>query len=206
MHKVEFFLNLTKSLGIYTNNKNYRLEIPKAVMLKADNILKEAGIKKQERFFIINPGGNWPPKRWPKKKFAGLCKSLKERYSCAVLITGSANDAELAKDIIGLSQGAAISICGKTDLKQLAAIMRKASLVVSNDSGPMHIAVSQRVPTIALFGPTSENITGPYGDSDFLVIHKWNDCDIPCYSPCDDYRCMDAISAEDVLRAAEQLL
>jgi heptosyltransferase-2 len=84
--------------------------------------------------------------------------------------------------------------------------MRRASLVIANDSGPMHIAVSQKAPTVAIFGPTSPKITGPYGNAPYISLHKWVDCDIPCYNICDKYRCMETVSIEDVMQAAGELL
>jgi ADP-heptose:LPS heptosyltransferase len=96
--------------------------------------------------------------------------------------------------------------CGGTTLGQLAALMAKASLVISNDSGPMHIAVSQKTKTICLFGPTSPEITGPLGSGDYTVIRKDVGCEVPCYQlDCNDNRCMKAISVYDVLQAVQKI-
>jgi ADP-heptose:LPS heptosyltransferase len=167
--------------------------------------LKDAGISAEEEFFVINPGGNWLPKRWPKQRYAQLCRHLSIIYNKKIVITGAEKDIELAEEIIAQSGNFVISICGKTNLKELGAVMARASVVISNDSGPMHIAVSQRTPTIAIFGPTYPAITGPYGSSDYIVLHKWHDCKIPCYATCDNYRCMEAVTVDDVLGAIEQL-
>lgn len=206
LHRVEYFLNITRAAGIETTNKNYQFFISEASSIKADQILIENGIDKDEDFFLINPGGNWPPKRWPREKYAQLCRRLKDRYGKKIVITGAEKDISLAGDIMRMSGNCAVSICGKTTLKELAAVMRRASLVVSNDSGPMHIAVSQKVPTIAIFGPTDPAITGPYGDGRYIILHKWKDCEIPCYDlSCRDFRCMEAVSVEDVMDAVERL-
>jgi lipopolysaccharide heptosyltransferase II len=205
LHRVEYFLNITREAGMDTKNRDYGFYIPEEASVKADDILSKAGVGKEEDFFIINPGGNWPPKRWPKERYALLCRKLKERYGNKVIITGAEKDMPLADDIIKISENSALSICGKTSLKELAAIMKRSRAVVSNDSGPMHIAVSQKVPTVALFGPTSPKITGPYGDSDYIVLHKWFDCQLPCYAACQDYKCMEAIAVDDVLDAVGKI-
>ncbi|NQT90818.1 MAG: lipopolysaccharide heptosyltransferase II [Candidatus Omnitrophica bacterium] len=206
-HRVEYFLNIVRPAGIDTENKDYEFFVPDESIASADEILEANGIAGDEEFFIINPGGNWPPKRWLKENFARLCEGLKSRYGKKILITGARKDEQLGWDIVGESNNSAISICAKTNLKELAAIMRKAALVIANDSGPMHIAVSQKTPVVTLFGPTLPAITGPYGTSEYIVLHEWDECDIPCYDMnCEDYRCMKAISVDDVLAAAERLI
>jgi len=207
LHRVEYFLKLTRSVGMDTGARNYDFYISETHVSGGDKILRNIGITEGEDFFVINPGANWPPKRWSREKFTGLCELLKKRYGKKIVITGAKKDTSLGQHIIDMSGSSAVSICGGTTLGELAAVMRRASLVISNDSGPMHIAVSQGVPTIALFGPTSPEITGPYGDSEYIVISRWDDCKLPCYdSECNRYRCMEAISVDEVLGAVEKLL
>lgn len=205
VHRVEYFLNLIRSIGINDSGRDYEFNIPKVAISDADIILKGAGVDEGEEFFIINPGGNWPQKRWPKQSYTMLCEKLHNIYNYKILVTGSMKDTELASDIIGRRGNYAVSICGKTNLKQLAAIMNKAKIVIANDSGPMHIAVSQRTPVVAIFGPTSPLITGPRGNGKYITLHKRLDCIVPCYKRCYDYRCMSAISVADVLAAVKKL-
>lgn len=205
-HRVEYFLGILRSIGIDDRGRDYDFYISENIIKEADRILKDAGIKQGEEFFVINPGGNWPQKRWPKKNYSILAGKLYAVYNLRVLITGAEKDISLASDIIGLSGDYVISICNRTNLKQLASVMRRSQLVVANDTGPMHIAVSQKTPVVALFGPTSPRITGPYGTGKYAVLHKWFNCTIPCYKVCQDYRCMDAVSVDDVVEAVEKLL
>ena len=82
----------------------------------------------------------------------------------------------------------------------MAPILERAKLVVSGDSGPMHIAVSVGTNVVALFGPTSPDITGPYGEGNYVVMKKDIGCDVPCYDfSCKDNRCMKAISVDNVI-------
>ncbi|MFH1645825.1 MAG: lipopolysaccharide heptosyltransferase II [Candidatus Omnitrophota bacterium] len=206
-HRVDYFLGITKHLGCSVEDRNYEFVVNQDSVDKSNNLLRSLGISNQEDFIVINPGGNWLPKRWAKGKYADLCKRLNEKYNKKIVVTGADKDEILADDIIRLSEVNAINLCGKTDIKELAAVMRRAEIVIANDSGPMHIAVSQKTPTVALFGPTSADITGPTGDSKYTVISKWYECNIPCYNhECKDYRCMDAISVDDVLVAVDNLL
>ena len=205
-HRVEYFLNITRAIGADTENKDYEFNISHGAFENAEKILTQAGVDINEKFFIVNPGANWLPKRWPAARYGELCKRLKDVYNVKIIITGSEKDIRLADEIIASSENAAVSICAKTGLKELGAVMKKASLVVANDSGPMHIAVSQKTPTVALFGPTSPDITGPYGRARYIVLNKYSECEIPCYQLCDDYRCMEAISVDDVMEAADKMI
>ena len=205
-HRVEYFSNILKRIGIDVDNKDYEFFVPESAVREANTVLESAGLHRDEEFFVINPGGNWFQKRWPKQNYAALCKKLHAIYKRRILVTGAEKDIALASDIIRSSGDYTISVCGKTTLKQLAAVMRKAKLVVANDTGPMHIALSQKAPVVALFGPTSPKITGPYGQGKYMVLHKWFDCAVPCYKTCHDYRCMEAISVDDVIEAVVKLL
>ncbi len=144
-------------------------------------------------YAVLVPGARWSTKRWPAQRFAAIAKRLPFKS----LIVGSSDDITLAEEIINSSEGKAISLCGKTDLKGLVEVIRKARLVVSNDSGPMHIGAALGIPTFAIFGPTSPVRTGPYGEKVF-VIRADTDC-APCFKRrCKKKICMEAVTVEDV--------
>ncbi len=203
LHKVEYFLNIAKTSGIETENKDYEFFLSQADKNYIDTLFQENGLKESNFLVVINPGGNWHLKRWPKENFAELADRLIKDYRAKVIITGAKDNISLGRDIASLMESHPIIFCGKTTLGQLAALMGKVSLVISNDSGPMHIAVSQKIKVICLFGPTSAKITGPYGRGNYLVIQKDVGCEVPCYQlNCNDNRCMKAITVEEVLEKA----
>src|SRR3989338_2631927 len=188
LHKVEYFLNLAKAAGIETRNKNYEISISERDTERAEKILRDAGIK-DKNFIALNAGGNWGPKRWPVENFAELGDKIFEKLKVPIVLTGAEKDIMLAKDISGLMKHKPFILCGKTGLKTLGAIFKKATCVISNDSGPMHIAAAARACVIAVFGPTSPELTGPYGDGRYIVLHKDIGCKIPCYdTKCEDNR------------------
>lgn len=207
LHKIEYFLNLAAVCGAPIDDKDYEFTVTDEERLQADKLLGEGGVKKDDHVVVLNPGGNWPPKRWSKENFAKLADRLSDDLGVKIVITGAPADVELSCGIIELSKSRPISIAGKTSLKSLGAVMKKADLVISSDSGPMHLALSVRTRVIALFGPTSDAITGPYGSGDFIVIRKDVDCSIPCYDhTCKDYRCMNAITVDDVIEEAKRAI
>jgi len=206
LHKVEYFLNLARIMGIETKNKNYEIYISENNIKKAGNILEGAGLKGGD-FIVLNAGGNWNPKRWPLENFAKLGDEIFKKTGISIVLTGAEKDISLAEDISRLMTHKPVVLCGKTDLKTLGAIFKKAVCVISNDSGPMHLAVAVRANVIAIFGPTSPELTGPYGDGKYKVLRKDIGCKIPCYdSECNDNRCIKAVTVEDVLGALNEII
>ncbi|MDO8603448.1 MAG: lipopolysaccharide heptosyltransferase II [Candidatus Omnitrophota bacterium] len=206
LHKVEYFLNIAKAMGIETKNKNYEIAISENNIKNAENILRDAGVK-DENFVVLNAGGNWNPKRWPLENFARLGDGIVKKSEASIVLTGAEKDILLAEDIARLMKHKPVILCGKTDLKTLGAIFKKAMCVISNDSGPMHLAVAARANVIAIFGPTSPELTGPYGDGEYRVLHKDIGCKVPCYdSKCKDNRCMKAVTVEDALGALNEII
>jgi heptosyltransferase I len=149
----------------------------------------------------VNPSARWETKLWGDDKFAAL---LKELPRDRVVLTGSAED---APRIEKLSQDCA-NLAGKTDLAQLAEVYRRCAVVITNDSGPMHLAAAVGAPVVAIFGPTDPALTGPYGKQHIVLRSR-----IPC-SPClkpycthtPRMECMDLVTVEQVLAAAKPFL
>jgi heptosyltransferase I len=146
-----------------------------------------------QRYIVIAPGARWKTKKWPPTRFGELASMLPFNS----VIVGGKSDAPAADEIVALSHGKAYSLAGKTDLMELMAIVKGSELLVTNDSGPMHIAAALEVPVIAVFGPTDPARTGPYGKGHTVI--KADIACAPCFKKsCNDLKCMDSISAEKV--------
>ncbi len=204
-HKVEYFLKLAEAAGADISKKNYEFFVTDTDIKKAEALLCSSGIGADESFAALNPGGNWGPKRWPAEYFSLLGDRLAEKYGVRILISGGKKDEKIAEEISKKMRHKAPSLCGKTTIRELAAIFKKAALVISGDSGPMHISVSVGAGTIAIFGPTDPAITGPYGGNNYTVIRKDIGCSVPCYDVgCRDNRCMKAVTVDDVMEVVEE--
>lgn len=117
-----------------------------------------------------------------------------------MVIIGAGQDAVLAGEIASISGGASVSYAGKSSLKGLVELIRRARFLVTNDSGPMHIAAAMGVPVFAVFGPTDPTLTGPYGNGTRVVIKGQVKCS-PCRNrTCGDMSCMEAVTVEMVER------
>lgn len=146
-----------------------------------------------ENYAVIIPGARWRTKIWPAEKYGKLASKL----SLKTFIAGSKSEIEAADTIVSLSQGMSVSLAGKTGLKELVEVVRHAQFVVSNDSGPMHIAAALKVPVFAIFGPTDATRTGPYGKG-HAIIREDVTC-APCFKKtCTDMKCMKDLSVEKV--------
>lgn len=202
LHRAKYFLGLAEAVGINPEKTRYEFFVSDMNRNKAVEILNKAGLGEGEDFIAINPGGNWDLKRWPVENFSELGDRIYRKFGVKVVLTGAEKDIDLCNKIAGLMRHKPLLLCGETDLKTLGAVFEKARWVVSNDSGPMHIAAGVKTPLVVIFGPTSPEITGPYGEGSSKILHKDVGCEIPCYKlSCADNKCMKAISVDDVLKA-----
>lgn len=207
LHKVQYFLRLAEAAGIRARSSACEFFVTDADRERAGLVLAAQGVTRQDRYVVINPGGNWDPKRWPWENFALLGDRLVDRFGVRIVITGAEKDIGLAGNIKGLMKRPAAVAAGKTGLGELGALLERSELVVANDSGPMHMAVAVGARVIALFGPTSPELTGPSGGSQCAVLFHRGKCAVPCYdTTCAKNDCMSFITVDEVLAAAEKML
>lgn len=208
-HKVDYFLNLVKATASHfvdgefreLDEQDYEFVISPGMLDRAGRILKEEGLRPSSKFALLNPGGNWLLKRWPVDNFARLGDLIVEKTGMPVVITGAEKDLTLAQEIAKQMKTKPVITCGQTDIKSLAGLLKLSSVVVTGDTGPMHLAVAVGSRVIALFGPTSPQLTGPRGRGNYTLIHKDIGCEVPCYNySCKVNRCMQAIKPEEVMK------
>jgi heptosyltransferase I len=160
-------------------------------------------LKLPNEYAVLVPGARWKTKKWPPEKFGELASRLPVRS----VIVGSKADRDIADVIVSLSEGKTISLAGKTSLQELIEVMRKAGFVVSNDSGPMHIAAALGIPVYAIFGPTDPRRTGPYGKG-HTIINANEPC-APCFKEtCEDVKCLEGLSVDkvfEIIKANENM-
>jgi len=199
LHRVDYFLNIVRPFCEGEPDKNYALKIDRSDTEYVKKLLKENQIEENDKFVILNPGANWVFKRWPVEHFAKLADLLQDKFKVRIVISGAKQDMDLAEQIKKLAHNELTILSGKTNLKQLAALFKLAKLIVSADSGPLHIALAVGTRTVSLFGPTSSKITGPYDLQLHKVIQKNVTCAIPCFDVvCGDGKCMKEILPDDV--------
>lgn len=214
IHAVDRYLSLAKHIGAETANVEFPMPHSESEMRKAVSILKAKGIWEGQPFVVVNPMARWETKLWGNEMFALLCNMVMDKFGSKIVLTGSASmydEIEKIKSLTdklvpeGFNRGRAINLAGMTGLKELTEIINLSKMVVTVDSGPMHIAAAIGKPVVALFGPTAPWRTGPYGDG-HIVVRKELDCS-PCFlKKCKNLKCMKDIKVEDVMTAVEKQL
>ncbi|MFA6349633.1 MAG: lipopolysaccharide heptosyltransferase II, partial [Candidatus Omnitrophota bacterium] len=172
-----------------------------------DSLLERNNIHAQDILIVVAAGARSHIKRWPKEKFSELIHSLGREFNPKIVLIGDKDDS-VAADYIAIEAGyPVLNLCDKTTLAQLAYLLKKSKLVITNDSASMHLASYVNAPVLAIFGPTSEIKYGPWPQISAVV--KKN---IIC-RPCEDaqcrfgtLRCMHVVQVEDVLREARKIL
>lgn len=206
-HQVHYYLDLIEGLGLQTHPPELKIYVTQEEKKRAEDILKALNVDFNKPLIIFNPGAAYgQSKRWPAQKFAELALLFQERKQATVILIGSADEHEVAESISSFMTKKPLNLVGKTDLRLLAGLLHHASLFVSNDTGPMHLANALRIPVVALFGPTLPSQTCPF-QQPATIIKKEVAC-WPCsYRECPfDHRCMMKIEPTEVYEASQKFL
>ena len=188
-HAVERYLKLAEHLGCATDPVQFNL--PRAP-LPADMLPAV-----REPYAVLLPATNWATKRWPIEYFAALVAPLAERLGLQSVVAGGADAVSMAADIQQVARARVHSLAGKTTLPQLVTLLEGASVVIANDSGPMHIASALNRPLVTMFGPTNPVRTGPFRRMETVV--RLDIVCSPCYSrSCTHQSCMRWLTPEMV--------
>lgn len=182
----------------------------------ADEFLTQNRIKNDTLIGILPGGGaSWGDsafrKQWPKEKFAYVANELMSGDGYKILIFGNKSESDICGFISDRMKTKSVNICGKTDLGQFAALLRRCKLLLTNDGGPLHMASALNKKTVSIFGPVDERVYGPYPPSkDHITITSDVDCR-PCYKNfkyplCSDRVCLYTIEPSTVLEAVRNNL
>lgn len=204
MHRKRLHLYRLKALGIETVCESPGLYVPKEDEKSALLLMEKEGA--EGSYVAVSPGAKSHLKRWPEDAFAELADRIVGKVGLGVVFVGLGEDAEIVGRICKKMKKTAVNLVNKTNLRELAAVLKKAKVVVTNDSAPLHLACSVGSRVLAIFGPTDPDKYGPTGAYD-RVIKK----ELLC-SPCEsatckfNYECMRSITPDEVLEAAAAML
>jgi heptosyltransferase I len=206
LHAVDRYLNLGPILELDKGPADFSFPIPQSANSRVDSLLRQHHIDRAD-LVVMAPGTVWGTKHWGTEKFAKVAQHFLSRGFAVVLI-GTQRERNVCEEVADLAPGA-VDLAGMTTLSELAALIRRAALNITNDSGPMHLAVALNRPVISIFGPTDPVWIGPYGRP-HAVLHA----DLPC-SPCylrqlkdcrHEHACMQSVSPLAVIGRAESVL
>ncbi|MCM8766011.1 MAG: lipopolysaccharide heptosyltransferase II, partial [Candidatus Omnitrophica bacterium] len=206
-HELEYNLDLLHHLGIEPKDKTLFFPIDKEAEERVDLFFKKYGLDKKD-FIVIHPGASCPSKIWPLENFASVSDSLMRDFGFKVLIVTDKKNSYLGQKVKNFMKYK--PVLGEFSLKELAVVLKRAKLFISNDSGPVHIAVAVGTPVISIFGRKQPGLSprrwGPLGERD-IVLHKDVGC-LECFAHrCKiGFKCLRAIIPEEVLGAVQKIL
>ncbi|MDP3722158.1 MAG: lipopolysaccharide heptosyltransferase II [Candidatus Omnitrophota bacterium] len=208
-HKASAYFPLVEVVGVPPPEGGYDYRVSDEERRAAQAFLSARQLLNGRALVVLHPGANWPHKRWPTERFAALGDQLVEAQRAQIALTGGADDVELAGAVARRMRHPATVLAGQTTLRECAACVEQAQVVVSNDTGLLHVAAALGRPLVALYGPTSPRLTGPLGDPRRTVVLHHPDCcpSVPCYQPeRPPHPGMSAISVDEAYEAASDLL
>jgi len=215
VHQAYYYLNILSEMGWMPdhlwNREDYhpsiRIHAQDSDIRSAQDILRSHGIGENEMVVGVNPGAFYgPAKRWFPDRYAAVADAVAKENNARTILLGSSSDLPVTNAVAAKMETQPVILAGRTTLGQLMGLIHCCRLLITNDSGPMHLAAALDVPQLAIFGSTSEIATGPLSPN-AVVIKNQVDCN-PCFlRECPiDFKCMDGISVQRVLGEARKAL
>ncbi len=209
IHAVERYLLMAKELGAAVDHApRFSFRIPDSDRQLVDRLLSQAGLKPRTVWIGMNVSARWPTKRWPAASFAAVADRLQSEQLGRVVLIGGPGERTHVAEVKALMNTTPVDLAGASAVGLLPALLSQAAMLITNDSGPLHVAAGVGTPVVALFGPTSEIRTGPYGQG-HRVLSAPVACR-PCFSrTCHNMRaleCLQLVTADQVVEAVRAQL
>jgi len=208
-HVVDHALALAQAAGAAAGPPRFALQAPASDVVAhvRDQLGLEPTAGATQPFALINPGAAWPNKRWPPDRLGAVARHIRERHRMDSVVLWGPGEEDAARRVVDASGGVA-RLAPTTGLPEVIALLRRASLMVSGDTGPVHIAAALGVPVVALFGPTTPGRNGPW-DPDDTCVSRYAECDCHYERRCrrdEAHWCLGTIAVDEVTRAIDDRL
>ncbi len=198
-HVIHKNLSLLGALGVTDG----RIQFPLAAVESRALIDVRSALGLERAFALINPGAAWPNKRWPPERFGEVAAFLQEIRGLPSIVLWGPGEEGLAGAVVETSGGAA-RVAPPTNLRDLLALSRAASLMVSGDTGPLHVASAAGTPTVSLFGPTDPHRNGPWAQDD-VTVSRYGACGCHYERRCRKPEwCLGSVELAEVTAAIQQ--
>ena len=209
LHAARMYVNVLEQLGAHhTEEQGLHIELCEAWKEKAKAFYEAAGLAKDQSLIGFNIGSAVKEKRWPGNRFAEVADYF-AGLGYGIVFFGGPMDEELVQDAVQYMKTTPIIATGKFSIGELAAAMKRCAVIITNDSGPMHVAVSQKVPVVTLYGPSNPKFYGPYS-KEAIVLESMDSYEegksMKQVIREGKYRGVEVIEKEAVITAVEQLL
>lgn len=212
-HELEYNLHLLRTIGLSYEDENYQpvLQISESSKKHVKKLLNENGIEEKDRLIILHPGSKGSSRDWNPRNFGILGKFLTGLPNVKVAITGNGEEHELVRSVAEIAGAKSIQICNKVSLRELGALAARASVFVSNSTGPIHIAAAVGTFVVGFY-PQIPHLSaarwGPYTSKRLIFTPKDKPLDCKkCFSKKDNLcECMNSIEVTDVFNSIKSIL
>lgn len=196
MHAVDRVLRVARQFGADDTEARFHLPIPAGARRWAAEVTAHLPRPR----IVLNVGARWATKRWPPAHFAAIGRMAFERLGAGLIAVGSAADRPLVDELLRhLTPIPALDLCGRTKLPQFAALSLESDLVISNDTGPLHLAAAAGARVLGIYTCTSPELTGPYGEK-ASTVRTGVKCAASLRKSCRRLDCMSELTPERVWR------
>lgn len=205
-HEVERQLALAGSVGLRTRDERMRFNCHEADRAAVQALLSSVGIAPGERYVVVHPGATAASRRYPAQRFGVAADAIARDSGCAVLFTGGRDEEPLVLAAQAAMRQRSVSLAGRLSLGELAALLERAQLLVSNNSGPVHLAAALGTPVVDLYALTNPQHTP------WRVAHRVLNHDVPCRNclksvcPQGHHDCLLKVEPQAVATAAAELM
>jgi heptosyltransferase I len=197
-HVIDKNLSLLTLVGVGSKERRFCLDIPETPVVPCTREILGTGASAP--FVLINPGAAWPNKRWPAERFGSVARRLRDRLGLPSAVLWGPDEATLAAAVTRASDGAA-RMAPQTTMVEMLALARAARVVVSGDTGPLHLAAAAGTPVVGLYGPTPPGRNGPWDPRD-RVVSSHDTCQCVFQRQCTaDTWCLERITVDAVVDA-----
>ena len=202
-HVIQKNMSVLPLLGVNDPTVRFPFRVSPSAVVRT--VVERARAAGGSGFMLLNPGAAWPNKRWAPSRFAELARRVRERFALPSFVLWGRGESPLAESIVLESQGAAL-LAPETSLRDLLALSKEATLMVSGDTGPLHLAASMGTPLVGLYGPTWPERNGPWDPAD-EVVSRARSCVCHHKRQCQTaVMCLDDVGVDEVFRAVERRL
>jgi lipopolysaccharide heptosyltransferase II len=208
-HELEYNLSMLVPLGISGEVIVPRIFLSAEEETISNKIFDEQKVKKDDLKIIVHPGSGNSSLNYPLGKFAVLADKLIEEFSAKVILTGNSKEVKLSEAIRRKMRNKPVDLTGKTNLRELSSVLKGSDLLISNSTGPIHMAVALGTPVVALFSPlfvASPKRWGPYGEGNEVVMPPVEICHKCEKEKCSHFNCMDKIDPDEVVSRVRKIL
>ncbi|MDZ7261737.1 MAG: glycosyltransferase family 9 protein, partial [candidate division KSB1 bacterium] len=206
-HELEYNLELAEKIGASLEKVEFKFFIPTSVQLRVEKLLTHLGIKPDDRVVALHPGSGGSARDWPLARFAELNDRLVSELRVKTIVTAGPGEENLVATVIRQSRIQPPQWMG--NLKELAALLKRANLLITNSTGPLHLAVAVGTEVIGFYCPIIPCLPsrwGPYGRPDSVLIPPLPPCKKCLNQNCAHYNCMDLIPVDEALALAKKKL